>query len=160
MRLITKEETLEILQRAEDEGLVIQPSNSQQPFVICCCCGDCCAVLTAAKRFPKPAAIFATNYYAEIDPALCFGCEICVTRCQMEAPTILSETLSINLDRCIGCGLCVPTCPTGAITLRKKKKELVPPKTTEDLYTKILVRKVGTWGLIKLGIKKLMGQKV
>jgi len=160
MRLITKEETLEILKRAEDEGLVLQPSNSQKPFVVCCCCGDCCAVLTSAKRFPKPAEIFATNYYAEVNHELCSGCEICVTRCQMEAPTILNGKSSINLDRCIGCGLCVTTCTSKAITLRKKKKEKVPPKTPERLYMKILAKKVGNWGMIKIGIKKLLGQKI
>lgn len=160
MRLITKEETLEILQRAEDEGLVIQPSNALEPFVICCCCGDCCAVLTAAKKFPKPSEMFATNYYAEVDRNLCSGCENCLKRCQMEAPTIQDGKASINLDHCIGCGLCVTRCPPQAITLRKKNKETKPPKTPEKLYKKILAKKVGHWGMMKIGIKKLLRQKV
>jgi len=40
-RFITLEETLEILKMAEEQGLVLQPSNSQDIVNICCCCGDC-----------------------------------------------------------------------------------------------------------------------
>ncbi len=159
-RYITKEETLEILQRAEDAGLVIQPSNSQEPEFICCCCGDCCALLTAAKQFPKPTELFASNYYAEVDQELCKGCETCYDRCQMDAPMIEEEKSMINLERCIGCGLCVPTCPEEAISLKKKEQITVPPKTLDDLYIKILRKKVGVWGMLKTGIKTVLGQKV
>lgn len=160
VRPITKDEVLELLQKAEDEGLVIQPSNNQEPFVMCCCCGDCCEVLTAAKKFPKPATLFATNYHAEVEDQSCSGCETCVQRCQMEAPTMVDGKSSINLDRCIGCGLCVPTCPSEAITLVKNEKEIVPPKTADDLYKRILLKKVGYPKLLKIGLKKKLGQKI
>ena len=48
-RFITLEETLEILKMAEEQGLVLQPSNSQDIVNICCCCGDCCQVLKHLK---------------------------------------------------------------------------------------------------------------
>jgi NAD-dependent dihydropyrimidine dehydrogenase PreA subunit/predicted transcriptional regulator len=159
-RLISKDETLEILQRAEKEGLVIEPSNSQEPLFVCCCCGDCCGVLTMAKMFPKPATLFATNYHAEVDNQLCLGCGVCLKRCQMEALTITNKKSSINLDRCIGCGLCVSTCPKKAIKLLKNEKVIVPPKNTDDLYKKILTKKVGNATLLKIGVKKIAGQKI
>ena len=159
-RPISKDETLEILQRAEKEGLVIEPSNSKEPLFVCCCCGDCCGVLTMAKMFPKPATLFATNYHAEVDNQLCVGCGICIKRCQMEAPTIVNKKSSINLDRCIGCGLCVPTCAKKAIKLLKNEKTIVPPKNTDDLYRKILTKKVGNANLLKIGVKKIAGQKI
>ena len=49
-RSITKEETFDILKKAEEAGLVLQPANIQQPDGICCCCGDCCAILTTVKK--------------------------------------------------------------------------------------------------------------
>ena len=85
-RPISKEEALGILEKAQEAGLILQPENAQYPgFVCCCCCGDCCGILTTVKKFPRPSELYATNYYAEVDPELCTGCGICVERCQMEA---------------------------------------------------------------------------
>jgi len=78
----------------------------------------------------------------------------------MEAPTIVNKKSSINLDRCIGCGLCVPTCAKKAIKLLKNEKTIVPPKNTDDLYRKILTKKVGNANLLKIGVKKIAGQKI
>ena len=157
---ISKNETLKLFEQFEHDGLVIQPSNAQDPLIVCNCCGDCCAVLRMAKMFPKPAAVFATNYHAEVDDQLCSGCGVCLKRCQMEALTITNKKSSINLDRCIGCGLCVSTCPKKAIKLMKKEKALVPPKTNDDLQMKILTKKVGKTKFLKIGLKKIAGQKV
>jgi len=55
----------------------------------------------------------------------------------MEALKIVDEVCTVDTGRCIGCGNCVPTCPTKAITLQKKEKQWVPPKTLEDLFRKI-----------------------
>jgi len=72
-REITKEEALEILKKNEEDGLVLQPSNSQRPFVMCTCCGCCCDLLISQKKLVEPAQFFATNFYAEVDPDLCEG---------------------------------------------------------------------------------------
>lgn len=160
LRPISKDETLELLQQAEDEGLVIQPSNTQEPLFVCCCCGDCCEILTMAKVFPKPATLFATNFHAEVDDQSCSGCGTCLRRCQMEAPKIVDKKSSISLDRCIGCGLCVSTCPSKAIKLVKNEKQIVPPKTADDLYRKILTKKMGNLNILKIGLRKISGQKI
>jgi electron transport complex protein RnfB len=141
-RSINKDEALAILDKAQEAGLVLQPENTQHPSYVCCCCGDCCGILTTVKRFPRPAELYATNYYAEIDPELCTGCEVCVSRCQLDAITIPDAVAVVDLDRCIGCGNCVASCDFGAAQLRKKEAETVPPKDTPDLYTKIMVKKV------------------
>ncbi len=159
-REISKEETLEILQRAEDESLVIQPGNTQKPSFICCCCGDCCGVLSLAKTFPKPAEVFATNYFAVVDTELCKGCGTCVKRCQMDALSIVNKKVVIDLNHCIGCGLCVVKCPTGAIQLKKKEKEIFPPKSNMALYQSIMSKKYGKIGLLKAGAKIKLGMKV
>lgn len=122
-RVITMEETLDILQKADEEGLVLQPSNAQEIVNICCCCGDCCQILVNLKRHPFPAAMVSSPFLARIDPETCIGCETCLERCQMEALRIEDEHAVLNADRCIGCGLCVSTCPSGALTLERKPQE-------------------------------------
>jgi electron transport complex protein RnfB len=130
-RPISKEECLKILDMAEEKGMVLQPGNSKKPNCICICCGCCCGVLTTAKKQPRPARFFATNYYTRIDAALCTGCGICVKRCPMEAIIADGKTFRVDPDRCIGCGLCVTRCKPKAAGLNKKDKITVPPMNTE-----------------------------
>jgi ferredoxin len=156
-REISKEECLAILDRAEKEGMVLQPGNTMEPFCICICCGCCCGVLNAAKTFPNPARLFATNYFAEVDIDNCNGCGVCVNRCQMEAITVKEEKAVIDLERCIGCGLCVTTCATNAMKLIKKDKESIPPKNTAALYMKILREKFGKRKEMMKMLKLLLG---
>jgi len=140
-RQITKEEALEIAAKNEEDGLVLQPANEQEPEFLCSCCGDCCGILVTAKMAPRPVDVVASNYYAVSDPELCTACETCIDRCQMDAVALKNDTAVVNLDRCIGCGVCVPTCPSEAIQLVKKDREIVPPKDMEALYQAIMDQK-------------------
>jgi ferredoxin len=124
-RKITADEALEILHTAEEEGLVLQPSNTQDITNICCCCGDCCQVLVNLKRHPSPATIAATPFILDVDEGACSACETCVDRCQMDALTV-DDVVHLNADRCIGCGLCVPTCPEEALSLVRKPEDQAP----------------------------------
>jgi len=142
-RSITKEEAFAILKKAEEAGLVLQPENSQRPHYICCCCGDCCAILTTLKKFPCPAELYATNYYAKVDPDVCNGCETCVDLCQLEALAMENDVAIVNRDRCIGCGNCVANCTLDAIHLQKKEEETLPPINTIALYMNIMSKKLG-----------------
>jgi ferredoxin len=137
----TKEEILSTLEKAEAAGLVLQPLNSKQPDGICCCCGDCCGILSTVKTFPRPVDYYASNYYAQVDPQLCTGCEDCIRRCQLDAPKGSDGVVTINLDRCIGCGNCVVICPANAIKLHKKAAEIIPPEDTMAMYMRILSEK-------------------
>lgn len=159
-RNISKKECLDIIDRAEREGLVLQPGNSLQPFCICLCCGCCCGVLTAAKKYPKPAELVASNYIAEVHEELCNGCSICVGRCQMEAIHIKDKKAIIDLDRCIGCGLCVTTCKTGAASLMEKKQKTVPPRNAVLLYLGILKEKVGKRKMMWKMMNLLLGKQL
>jgi ferredoxin len=159
-REISREETLKLVQRAEEVGMVLQPENSQHPQFICCCCGCCCGVLTSAKKLPHPAQYFDTNYFAEVDSALCMGCETCLSRCQMEAISMADNAANIDRSRCIGCNLCTTTCPENAIELKKNDKETVPPRSQDALYKKIAVERFGPWGTIKMMGKMLLRRKI
>jgi Pyruvate/2-oxoacid:ferredoxin oxidoreductase delta subunit len=159
-RSLTREEMLGMLERANEEGMVLQPQNTQDPHFICCCCGCCCAVLATANKLPKPAEYFDTNYYAEIDEELCSECRYCRDRCQMDAFLPGDGPSRIDLSRCIGCGLCVETCPGGAIRLHEKEEVRTPPKTQNALYMKILLERYGPLEAGKMVAKKALGMKI
>ncbi|MHA2473072.1 MAG: 4Fe-4S binding protein [Promethearchaeota archaeon] len=136
-REITKEEALEILTRNEEEGLVFQPSNSQKLDFVCSCCTCCCGGLNGIKQLPNPANFVTTDYYAEVDPDFCIGCGTCIDRCLMDAISLVEDISTVNRKRCIGCGNCVFVCQDGAIQLKKKDRQHVPPLTGTDLYDQI-----------------------
>lgn len=140
-REISKEEALKILEKAQEDGLVLQPGNSQRPMSICTCCGCCCGVLSHQNKLEEPAQFFATNYYAKVDPDECIGCGTCEERCNMNAIHMEDAIAVVNLTRCIGCGACVPTCTSEAIKLYKKDHEIIPPKNTVETYLAIMDKK-------------------
>ena len=94
------------------------------------------------KKFPRPAELYTSNYFAVVNSEECEACETCIDRCQMEAVSIVDDVSTVNLDRCIGCGLCVETCSADAIQLQKKEKEIVPPRDADELYQSIMVKKM------------------
>jgi ferredoxin len=112
------------------------------------------------KQFQYPAEYFTSNYYAEVNQELCTGCETCVSRCQMNALTIQNNKSQVNLDRCIGCGNCIVTCENKAITLKKKEKEMTPPKNQDAMYQKIMMKKKGLGGTLKMMGKMIMKKKI
>ncbi|MCJ7649339.1 MAG: 4Fe-4S binding protein [Candidatus Lokiarchaeota archaeon] len=141
-RKITKAEALEILQKAEEKGLVIQPGNIKNAGGFCLCCGCCCGILSHAKLLEKPAELFATNYFSEVDEEKCTGCRICEDVCPMDAIIIINEVSHINRERCIGCGVCVSNCPSEAIHLRDKEEKITPPEDGADLIAKLIKKKI------------------
>jgi len=159
-RIITKDQMLEILRRAEEAGFVLQPENNQNPNFICCCCGCCCNVLTSIKKFPNPAEYYHSNYYSSVIIEKCEACQLCVDICPMEAISMHEGCATVDLNRCIGCGVCVSKCAANAIELKVKEKKYVPPKDSDSMYKKILMERVGIKGMLKIFPKMLLGQKI
>ncbi|MBW2172670.1 MAG: 4Fe-4S binding protein [Deltaproteobacteria bacterium] len=156
-RIIDKDEALEILKKADEAGLVLQPSNAQKIVNICCCCGCCCQVLKNLKRYPKPASLVSTPFVAAVDTDTCEGCGTCVERCQMEALRLEDDCVVLDPDRCIGCGLCVSTCPTESLTLlrRPEPEQAEVPKNMMKSYIKLARErgKLGTVNMVQMQIK-------
>jgi len=159
-RDISKDEMIRLVTRAEKEGMVLQPANTQEPGFICCCCGCCCGVLTAAKKFPEPAEVLQSNFYAKIDAINCTACGDCIEICQMEALEFVNSHTEVFLSHCIGCGNCINVCPSDAISLMLKEKEIVPPKNIKEMYMKMIRERYGALGSAKIIGKAMLGKQI
>jgi electron transport complex protein RnfB len=156
----SREEILALLDRADQDGLVLQPENTKAPMFVCCCCGCCCGVLESAKRLPSPASYFSSNFYARVDAEACTSCGACETRCQMEAISSPEGKAVVDRERCIGCALCVTTCPSGAMRFEPNDKPRVPPDDTKTLYMRMFQERYGPGGMVKAGVRKMLGMQV
>jgi NAD-dependent dihydropyrimidine dehydrogenase PreA subunit len=155
-RAISMEEALAILHRAEEVGLVLQPSNAKNALFICTCCGCCGGVLRSLKRYPEPASLVCSPFMASLNMDTCKGCGTCAERCQMEAIHLVDSKAALDFNRCIGCGLCVNTCPTNSLSLMRKPKAKQPYVPKDIIEANIKLGKARG----KLGIGKMMGMQV
>lgn len=92
-RYATREEVLEILKRAEDNGFVHQITNidgENKIFAICNCNVNICNALRTSQLFNTP-NMSRSAYTAVTDP-----------------------------KKCVACGRCVEYCPAGAVKLGQK----------------------------------------
>ena len=115
-REITREQALEIIQRAEENGLMHDMVNIEEPgesAAICNCCACACFGLRVGLMFGARDAI-RSNYVAEVDEA-----------------------------KCVACGQCVETCPGNALKLGQKlcsTEDLTPQqdyvKLSETIHPK------------------------
>ncbi len=92
-RYIDEAEVMEILQRAEDNGLVHEITNidgEDKIFAICNCCVCSCYALRTSQLFNTP-NMSRSAYIAKVDA-----------------------------QNCVACGQCVEYCPAGAVKLGQK----------------------------------------
>ena len=92
-RPATREEVMEILQRAEENGFVHQITNidgKDKILSICNCCVCSCYALRTSQLFNTP-NMSASAYRAHVDP-----------------------------EKCVACGQCAKVCPAGAAKLGQK----------------------------------------
>ena len=86
-REITRQEAFDIIEKAEENGLVHQIPNTDGPgktHAICNCCGCSCYDLRSATMFLNN-DMARSNYISKIDAELCVGCGECVQVCPMNA---------------------------------------------------------------------------
>jgi electron transport complex protein RnfB len=159
-RLAPKGEFLELLDRAEAQGLVLQPQNTQAPQFVCCCCPDCCELLINLRKLPQPADHVDSNYQAHVHEDNCTGCKICEKRCPMKAVTVAGGRARVDPDRCIGCGVCAVFCREKAIELLPRGRQVVPPSTTQSLYKRILLQRYGFLRTLGKAARMVMGGKL
>jgi heterodisulfide reductase subunit A len=83
------------------------------------------AAATRAVTLLARKTIHTSGTIAEVVPATCSSCGVCVSVCPYSAPSFIEETArffpgraTINPALCKGCGLCVASCRSGAIRLK------------------------------------------
>ncbi len=151
-RVIDREEAVAILKRANEAGLVLQPSNARKIANICMCCGCCCGVLRTIKSHPRPAEFVSSPFRASLCSETCLDCGTCLDRCPMGAPARQGEAgIRFDPGRCIGCGLCVTTCPSQSLTLVRKPQaeQRDVPHTLRQTYIQ-MARRRGQGKFLKL----------
>jgi len=135
-RKISKDEALDIIRKAEEEGLIHSTFNQKSvDHVICNCCGCCCEFLPVLIKYGT-SLVDPSRFRAKVDPDLCAGCETCLDRCYFGAIEMVpkdgdeDELIAfINPDICLGCGLCKVTCPSEAISMDEvRPADFVPEK--------------------------------
>jgi NAD-dependent dihydropyrimidine dehydrogenase PreA subunit len=117
---ITREQALEIVRRAAEEGLVHTVEHRATTTVVCNCCSCCCAIIRPYNSGPELRPILApSRFRAVVDAEACTLDEICVDSCPAHAlaPDPEADTIRIDEELCLGCGLCVPQCPVDALSL-------------------------------------------
>ncbi len=120
-RPISKQEAYDVLDKAEEAGLVHMTSNVEAGHsFICNCCGCCCAVLTGINQLGMSDVVNA-DFYSEIDGELCTLCGNCMENvCHVNAISEGETTVEVDRKLCIGCGVCLDTCMLEAIELKRK----------------------------------------
>lgn len=141
-REITREETLEILKKSADAGLVHGVSNQEEkPDTICNCDPIYCTMFRPYHLLGHSRSMNRSNYRVKVTPDTCKACGLCVKRCPMdairlkvsgEATSKFNKTVTVDTEICIGCGVCVHKCPSGSITLERREEITRPPKTGRD----------------------------
>jgi len=86
-RQIDYNETMDILKKCEENGLVHQISNvdgNDKIWIICNCCTCSCLGLRLSQFYGTP-NLSRSNFVAEIDSEKCVGCGECVEHCHANA---------------------------------------------------------------------------
>lgn len=113
---ITREEALDILKKAEENGFVHQITNidgENKIFAICNCNVNVCYALRTSQLFNTP-NLSRSAYVARVDK-----------------------------EKCVACGKCVEVCPAGAVKLGQK---LCKADGSEVVYPKVPLPSEQKWG--------------
>lgn len=127
-RMISKDEALVILKKAEDAGLVHKAyhpnfDTSKDETSICNCCRCCCA--NGVDNMIIPIAN-ATNFLSVVNTDLCIGCGTCVKHCHTYAAYLTDDKKAgRKVELYIGCGVCAHLCPQNAISMIEGKERIV-----------------------------------
>jgi electron transport complex protein RnfB len=134
IRAISLQESLSILRRAADAGLVHTTGNiGDHDSVICNCCPCCCTLLRGVVEFNRPTVVAHSDFFSNVDETACDGCGDCVEHCHFAALSLPGSVCVVDYDRCMGCGLCTLACPLDALSLeRRPEGETSPPTANFD----------------------------
>jgi Pyruvate/2-oxoacid:ferredoxin oxidoreductase delta subunit len=127
-RRITQDEAVEILRAEDGRGHVhhafFKDAMLGRFYAICNCCSCCCGAMQAQRQgIPMLAS---SGYTAQVDEALCIGCEACQEYCQFGALSFNEVHSVVDGEACMGCGVCVSKCEQGALALVREASKGEP----------------------------------
>jgi len=129
-RIATKEEALERVQLAYDNGLIPLLGRSRREanvtgvtdtgkiMSMCFCC-SCCCVNGNLMKYGSPSLSSLhriDGLKVEVDEDTCVGCEECMQVCVFKGMEMIDGKARVNQEYCLGCGRCEDICPNGAIS--------------------------------------------
>jgi Pyruvate/2-oxoacid:ferredoxin oxidoreductase delta subunit len=134
-RLLTKEEAREVIQKAEEAGLIHMSQNTAEGVGFICNCDRWhCGAVKTALSMSKPGVFFNSGFEPVFDADECIACDICIEGCPPEALTMGDDDVPVvNLDRCFGCAVCATSCPDEAIKMVNKAGYPEIPKDPKAL---------------------------
>ncbi len=134
-RKLSKQEAREVMNRAEEAGLIHMSQNMTEGINFLCNCDRWhCVTVQYALSKPKPGLFFNSGFEPHIDPDLCSACGACIDRCPPEALKLGDDGFpQVNRDRCFGCAACATGCPSQAISMLNKPGTAPPPKDARAL---------------------------
>jgi NAD-dependent dihydropyrimidine dehydrogenase PreA subunit len=159
-RQIVREETLEILKRSADAGLVHGISNTKTGVDTICNCCSCCCLMLEPLRLQLPRGHQRSNYVVSRDTGKCQVCGLCAKRCPVKAIELIDKSESspptqptagkpkngkkivYDGNSCIGCGVCAHKCPTQSLSLvRRSESEENISETMAELGRRMLMER-------------------
>ena len=134
-RKLNNKEAREVLDRAEEAGLIHLSQNTADNVGFVCNCDRWhCGPVTTALAQPKPGLFLNSGFEPQFDPDECNACETCIERCPPEALVMGEDDVpEVDLDRCFGCAVCATGCPDEAIVMKNKPGFPEPPKDAKAL---------------------------
>jgi UDP-glucose 4-epimerase len=141
-RVATKEEALERVQLAYENGLIPLLGRSRREAMVsgvsdtgrimsmCFCCSCCCVngnLLTYGS--PSLSSLHRIEgLKVKVDEEMCVGCGECKEVCVFKGMEMIDDNAQVNQERCLGCGRCEEVCPNNAISI-----EFSNPRDIEEL---------------------------
>ncbi len=140
-RQVTKAEAREVLDRAEEAGLIHTSMNMAEGVDFICNCDRWhCVPVTQALSLTKPSSLLSSGFTPAFAPGNCTACETCIDRCPPEALILGDDDVPVlDTDRCFGCAVCATGCDYEAIAMERIPGFAEPPKDSKAMRAAIKV---------------------
>ena len=131
-RVATKEEALERVKLAVDNGLIPLLGRAMDEadgygvedtghFLSMCFCCPCCCIdgkIVTNASIAIDLLHRMEGVTVKVDKDLCVGCEECLKVCVFRGMEMIDGKAKVNQERCLGCGRCESICPNEAVSIQ------------------------------------------